>query len=362
MALTGVRIRGRGLGISLVAVLMLAACGGEGDTEVDDAANGAAPDEDEQASDGEGAEFEPTVIRISSEVGLDVDPNPTVLYWKELIEEASDGQVELQLLHSGQLFDDDAALDAVASGSLEGVTPTSSRVVGFSSDFQVLDLPFLFADGATFEGCVRGDLGAALDSSLSESSGMRALAFWAGGPLTLLNNEGELGGTDDWSGKRIRTFGGGVFEDTFVAAGVRPTQMPATEVPTAIQQGTIDSILTNWDGWAEVFIDLVDYGADPGAWYLSFPLVVNQDWWDGLSPDVQELISETLAEATDFDWPAHEERIEAAFETLAAADKTVYTLSESERQTWFDATAGVRAEFSDQISDSVTAAVDACTS
>ena len=177
----------------------------------------------------------------------------------------------------------------------------------------------------------------------------------------MMNNEGELRGVADWEGTKIRTFGGGVYEATYLAAGMDPIQLPATEVPTAMQTGTVDSILTNWDGWSAVFVDLVDYGMDPGAWFLTFPLVVNAEWWASQPADVQELLTRTLGQATDEDWISHGMTEVKSQETLTAAGKTIYTLTPEERETWVAATAPVREEYSAAFSPKVQEALQACT-
>lgn len=336
--------------VLLIAALGVATAGCGGGDEAEEAApaveattEAAATEEattEEAAPPGEKIE-----IRVSSEAPIDVDPLPTAVKWEKLAEEATGGQVDIKIFPSAQLFDDTAALDAVASGQLEIVLPTSSRLTGFVEDYAVLDLPFVFTDDASFRGKVEGELGEAMNAKLAEK-GMQTLAFWSGGAIVFLNNDGELKRPEEWKGKTIRIFGGDVFEATVEAIGSTPILIPASEVPTAMQQGTADSIITNWDGWEEVFADLVDYGMDPGAWRLSFAVVVNKEFWDGLPEDVRTALAETIQQATDDDWESHAAIEQEAIDNLAAMGKHPYEISEEDRQAWIEATEPVREQFS----------------
>lgn len=294
------------------------------------------------------------VVRISSEISLDIDPNPAMVYWKGLVEEATNGRVEIRLLHSAQLFDDDAALDAVAAGSIEGVTTPSSRLTGFSKDYEVLDLPFVFSNSDDFRRKMTGPLAAKLDDSL-QKVGMRAVTFWTGGPIVILNNEGKLQGPADWKGKKIRLFGGTVYEATVEAVGGRPIALPASEVPTAMQLGTVDAIVTNWDGWL-FFIDLVDYGVDPGGWFLAFPLVVNAQFWANLPADIRGIMERTLKEAAERDWNEKEQLVLDQIQKIRDhGGKTPYLIEPEARAEWVAATEEVRRRFSSSIDPEVFA-------
>jgi len=292
------------------------------------------------------------VFRVSSEINLDIDPNPAMVHWKGLVERETNGRVEVRLIHSAQLFDDDAALDAVASGAFEAVTTTTSRLTGFSKDYEVLDLPFVFKDAGDFRRKLTGPLGAVLDKSL-QKAGMRVVTFWAGGPIVILNNEGKLQGPEDWRGKKIRLFGGSVYEATVEAVGGRPIALPASEVPTAMQVGTIDAIVTNWDGWL-YFIDLVNYGMDPGGWYLAFAFVVNADFWENLPADIRVIMERTLKEATNRDWDDKEELVAQQIQKIRDhGGKTPYEIEPAARAAWVEASEEVRQRFSSSIDPEV---------
>lgn len=344
------------LALAVLALGVLAACGG-GD-EATPAEPAPAPAEPAPAEPAEPApapsDGEKIVIRVSSEAPIEVDPLPTAVKWKELVEAATNGRVEVQIFPAAQLFDDTAALDAVASGQLEIVLPTTSRLTGFVKDFAVLDLPFVFTTDDLFRAKLDGEMGAALNAKLNEK-GMAVLGYWSGGAITFLNKGGELKTPAEWKGKKIRIFGGAVYEETLNGVGATAITIPASETPTAVQQGTADSAVTNWDGWEEVFLDLFDYGMDPGAWRLAFGVVVNKQWWDGLPADVRATLEQTMKEATDFDWSDHKRLETEAIDNIRAAGKTPYEITDADRQAWVEATQPVRDKFAKEIDPAIYA-------
>lgn len=295
------------------------------------------------------------VIRVSSEAPIDVDPLPTAVYWQKLVAKATKGKVKVKIFPAGQLFDDTAALDAVASGQLEMALPTTSRITGYSRDFAVLDLPFLLPSANTFRQKVQGKLGAALNAKLMAKAPMSVVAYWSGGAIVFLNNKGELTKPSQWKGKKIRIFGGAVFEATVKAVGGTPLLVPASEVATAMQTGTVDSAITNWDGWKAVFSDIVDYGMDPGAWQLAFGAVVSTKFWNDLPVDIRATLTRTLKQATDRDWQVHAKIESDAIAALRKLGKHPYAISAADQKLWKAATESVRKSFGKTIDPAILA-------
>lgn len=295
------------------------------------------------------------VIRVSSEAPIDVDPLPTAVYWQKLVKKATGGRVEVKIFASAQLFDDTAALDAVASGQLEIALPTTSRITGYAPDFAILDLPFVLPSASIFQAKVQGKLGQALNAKLMKKAPMSVLAYWAGGAIVFLNNEGELTKPSQWKGKKIRIFGGAVFEATVKAVGATPILIPASQVATAMQTGTVNAAITNWDGWKAVFSDIVEYGMDPGAWQLAFGAVVSTKFWDGLPADVRATLTKTLKQATDYDWKVHG-KIEAdAIAALKKMGKHPYVISAADQKEWTAVTETVRKAYGKKIDPAIFA-------
>ena len=65
--------------------------------------------------------------------------------FKELAEKYTNGAVEVQLFPTGQLYSDDTkAIQALRSGAIQMICPSTAKYTGIFPEFQIFDLPYLF--------------------------------------------------------------------------------------------------------------------------------------------------------------------------------------------------------------------------
>jgi TRAP-type C4-dicarboxylate transport system substrate-binding protein len=103
-------------------------------------------------------------------------------------------------------------------------------------------------------------------------------------------------------------------------AGATPVSVPWADVYMALQTGTIDGVLTNYDGAAMTKLD----EAGPNIlvakelwWATPFLHLVNLDFWKGLPKDVQDGILKASATASEQFGKSFDE----AFDQIVAAEK-----------------------------------------
>lgn len=124
-------------------------------------------------------------------------------------------------------------------------------------------------------------------------------------------------------------------------AGATPVSVPWADCYMALQTGTIDGVLTNYDGAAMTKLD----EAGPNIlvakelwWATPFVHLVNLDFWKGLPKDVQEGILKASETASAQFGKAYDE----AFDQIVAAEKkagrTVNIMPADELAKWEQAT------------------------
>ncbi len=107
-----------------------------------------------------------------------------------------------------------------------------------------------------------------------------------------------LTGIDDIAGKRIRVSGASQ-SDLIAHLGGSPIDMAFGEVQQALEQGVIDCAVTStlggysnrwYEGTTHIYPLAVNFGA--------LATVANADWWNGLDPAVQELLTTEVGKLT----------------------------------------------------------------
>ena len=112
---------------------------------------------------------------------------------------------------------------------------------------------------------------------------------------------------DDFGGRKVRSMGP-VENASLASWKASPVVMAFGEVPTALESGVIDGLMTSIGGWLSVREQAPYYttggaGAFTGDYYM---ISASQRWWNRLTPATQKaleaLIAETIKVQKEYNW------------------------------------------------------------
>lgn len=216
--------------------------------------------------------------------------------FKEKVEERSNGDITVTLYPDGQLGKDGTVLDALKSGSIEMSIP-SSILATKSPEFGVFDIPFLFKDRSKVEEIANGDIWHKDLKPLLHQHGLVGLGFWENGYRHITNNERPINTPEDLKGLKLRVPDSAIRVAMFKELGANPTPMDLSEVFTALQQGVVDgqeNPLPTIKGanlqQAQKYLSITNHV------YTPVYLVSSKKWYDKLSTEHQELLTEIAEE------------------------------------------------------------------
>jgi len=111
----------------------------------------------------------------------------------------------------------------------------------------------------------------------------------------------------DFAGRKVRSMGP-VENPSLEAWKANPVVMAFGEVPSALESGVIDGLMTSMGGWLSVreqapFYTTGGAGAFTGDYYM---VSASRRWWDRLTPATQKalegLIAETIKTQKEYNW------------------------------------------------------------
>jgi TRAP-type C4-dicarboxylate transport system substrate-binding protein len=111
----------------------------------------------------------------------------------------------------------------------------------------------------------------------------------------------------DFTGKKVRSMGP-VENASLSSWKANPVVMAFGEVPSALESGVIDGLMTSIGGWLGVreqapFFSIGGAGAFIGDYYM---ISASRRWWDKLSPAtqnaVQKVVEETIQTQKELNW------------------------------------------------------------
>lgn len=303
---------------------------------------------------GGGGEGETYNIQLSHVVAEDTPKGLAAVRFAELAEERSDGRLQVEVFPNSELFGDEDELQAIQSGSVQMLAPTTSKFTTVAPQLQVLDLPFIFdsydeipevTDPETEVGQVIYE-----NEDLADRN-MQVVGLWVDGFKQLAANE-RLETPEDLQGLDMRVQPSDVLRRMFETWGAEPSQVAFGELYTALQQGVVDGhenpysvIFGSKTNEVQGYIPESNHGVNVSV------AVINQDFYDSLPDDLQEVVTESGQDATEYGLEIAQQENQEGKENIREEGSTeLYDLTDEQRQTFKDP---VVPELWDEFSDVV---------
>lgn len=281
-------------------------------------------------------------LRISLQLPLKSNLGENLTLFKSEVERASNGEIDVEIYDSAQLFKDKEVPEAVSSGAIEMGVASLTRYVGDIPAVDVFYMPFALNSEdklrkATAPGsAVRGPI----DDAILET-GARVLWWQAYGSVVLLSNDAPVATPGDMKDQKARVFGKtlGSWVET---VGGAPTLISGSEQFLAYQRGTVDIGMTGVAGVkSRKLWEVMDHVTKTNHAAIEFIVVVNEDFWTGLTDQQRGWITAAgrKAELNIRDGVAAAEA--AAYAEAEKNGMTVYQPTDAEIAAWREASAPV---------------------
>jgi C4-dicarboxylate-binding protein DctP len=277
----------------------------------------------------------PIVIQFSHVVTADTAKGRAALKFKELAESRSKGRVRVEVYANSQLYKDREEIEALRLGAVQMLAPSLSKLAGVGgTDFEVFDLPFLFADHAAYRRIVDGPIGAEMLHRL-EARGIQGLAYWDNGFKVFTANR-PLQAVQDFKGLKIRVQASGTLVKQMQQLGAEPSISPLINVFEALRTGRLDgeentpvNVVSQHLHEVQSHLTVSNHG------YLAYAVIVNKAFWDKLPTDIRSTLEAALRDATAFENSIAEAENSKALERIKASGKlSIYTPSTQELAQW----------------------------
>ncbi|TNF15011.1 MAG: DctP family TRAP transporter solute-binding subunit [Rhodobacteraceae bacterium] len=223
--------------------------------------------------------------------------------FKSIVESNSGGRIEVQLFPNGQLGKDNEVIDQVRNGLVESVISSSGGIAQHYPLVGVFDIPFAFPNIGVASKVITKDssFGKKFTADLEAKTGLKVLGLLdSGGFFEFTNSKKPIKTVEDMEGLRIRTMTVPTQEALVNSLGANATPMPWAELYTALQTGVVDGEMNPvpiiaFAKFDEVqkYLSLTNHLITPYVWTM------NEDFYKGLSPEDQYLISWAADVATD---------------------------------------------------------------
>ena len=274
-------------------------------------------------------------MRISLQLPLKSHLGQNLLVFEKEVETRTNGAIDVEIYDSAQLYKDKEVPAAVGSGAIEAGVASLTRYVGDAPVVDVFYMPFLLNSEAKVRAAVAEGsvVRTTIEKEVAKTGGQ--ILYWqAYGGAVLLSKGGPIRTPADMKGKKARVFGK-TLGDFVTAAGGAPTLISGSEQYLAYQRGTVDIGMTGVSGvksrklWEVMDTITVTNHAD-----IEFVVVVNTEWWNGLSSEIQGHIRAAANVAQESVRDAMTQIEADAYAAAKANGMTVVELTDQELEAW----------------------------
>ncbi len=241
---------------------------------------------------------EKIIIRFSHVVGEDTPKGQAARYFASLMKEKTNGKVEVQVFANGSLYRDGEEWDALQNGEIQMIAPAMAKLTDRIPELKIFDLPFFFDNIGQIHELADGTVGTLIYQSAKKQK-VVPLSIWDNGFKQFTNRDFPLKKATDFKGLTFRIMPSSVLDHQFSFLGAESEAINFNDVYQSLdkkvidgQENTISNIYTKKFYRVQNYLTLSNHG------YLGYLVVMNQDFWNQLTPELQETIKESIEEVT----------------------------------------------------------------
>ncbi len=288
---------------------------------------------------------EPIVLKFSHVVSPDAPKGKAALLFKQLVAKYTNGRVKVEVYPNSSLYKDKEELEALQLGSVQILAPSISKFGPLGvREFDIFDLPFLMSDDAHARQMMASPMMADLNKKL-EAKGVEPLTYWDNGAHEYTCNRPLLM-PDDFRGLKMRIQGSKVQDAVARELGAIPQIVAFGELYQALQTGVVDgedNVPSNI--WTQKFYDVQKHLTLSNHGRLTYAMVANKKFWNGLPEDIRSELDRAVKETTEFfNNTAAKDNADALDKIKASGKTEIHVLTEAERKAWIAKLMPVHAE------------------
>src|SRR5699024_742509 len=322
----------------LVTIIsLLAACGitdNNSNNTSDENASEENTNDNGEATTSEGSDDAEYTFKIANVLAEEDVTSYGLNKFAELAAEKSDGDIKIDVLHGGQLGSGVETFEAVKNGNLDMAADSFANLASLTPAFEVFHLPFLFESrdqmlNATESEAVQEEVNDELDKiNLKWFS-----TYEIGGPREIGTSKKKLESLDDFKGLKLRASRSPVEIASQEAWGAKGVTVDWPETPVSVRLGMGDGLTVRYASLYSAKLhecDVVEYMLDLNYQNYASVVVSNDEVWDELPEDIQNILVEAEEEAKEWHVDFVSDYITENIEEMKDAGVEIYSLPDKE--------------------------------
>lgn len=238
-----------------------------------------------------------TVMKLGTQT-LNDSQHEWMKIFARLVEANSKGQIKVEIYPASQLGTGPRMIESTQFGAIQGFVGPPEFLAGVDSRYEVLGSPGLFKDAAHANRTLQEPTFNKAFLALGANKGLKGVGLFISGP-TIFNVRTKATRLADLESRKIRVFAAAVQMEQIRKLKGTPVPMPLGEVLPALQQGTIDGVMSVLPVLTALrYYDAAKYILETEQAMVSVVTVLSKLWYDKLPKDLQAVVDDAGQKAS----------------------------------------------------------------
>lgn len=279
-----------------------------------------------QSDDGGGTDTKPMVLKFGMVAGNQSNEYKAAEKLAELVNEKSEGKLQIKLYPNSQLGDDRAMLEQLSAGALDMTLAETGRLGIWVPRAELAGLAYMFDDFDHLNRVIyETSYGKDLHKEFYDQFNWKIVATAYNGTRQTSSNK-AINSIEDMAGLKLRTPQHQPLLDYAEFAGATPTPMAFTEVYLALQTNAVDAQENPLSTIKAVkFHEVQDYIAMTNHVINDANYILARETWEEMSEDLQKIYEESVKEAADYHTSLFQDEEKSLIEFFEGEGLTVTT-------------------------------------
>ena len=277
-----------------------------------------------------------------SHITTEIDPlHIGYEYLNDILTERTNGRIKVTIYGNKQLANSDREQAEMVQNGLAQLGTTPAFTLGAMSkdlnEWFIYDYPYLMPDSETLYKFTDGEIGDELRAEAEEKLGVKVYPGFLIGWVKISSNSKPIVEPEDVKGLKIRTTSSDMYIEFVKAMGASPTPVNYGELFTALQQGTVNGMMTTTSLYeSDRFYEVQEYmGAIDPFTIFHIPLV-NGEFYNSLPDDLKTIFDECMYEYIEKMRELEDEKEITSKKAMVEFGMELNEYTPEQKQKWID--------------------------
>jgi TRAP-type C4-dicarboxylate transport system substrate-binding protein len=207
-----------------------------------------------------------------------------------IVDKDSGGRIKVEIYPASQLGTSPRMVEQTQLNSIQGVVGPPEFLTGVDARYQILSAPGLFGDLAHVNRTLQDPAFNQAFLGLGANKGLKGIGLFISGPTVFVIRK-PIGKIADFAGLKLRVLAAPLQLEQVRSMQATPVPMPLGEVMPALQQGTIDGVMSCIPVLVALkYSDAAKYLVETNHGLIASLSVISKTWFDGLPADLQDIV------------------------------------------------------------------------